>query len=115
MDLWDRVPQAWRAPLQDSAAVINAIGARIAVPSGVGRTLPAPEQDVIVFHAGTTRDADGVLRTAGGRVLTVTALGATVAEAQARSVQHAARIRFEGAQLRRDIGWREIARRAGTP
>ena len=77
--------------------------------------MPAPEQDVIVFHAGTTRDTEGVLRTSGGRVLAVTALGTTVADAQQRSVQHAARIRFEGAQLRRDIGWREIARRAGTP
>ncbi len=85
------------------------------VRSGDAIHLPAPENDVIVFHAGTVRDTEGVLRTAGGRVLTVTALGATVEEAQKRSVQHAARIRFEGAQLRRDIGWREVARRAGAP
>ncbi len=103
------------SPRAAVTTVVAAGGYPGKVRSGDAITLPAPEQDVIVFHAGTTRDADGVLRTAGGRVLTVTALGATVAEAQARSVQHAARIRFEGAQLRRDIGWREIARRAGTP
>jgi len=85
------------------------------VQSGDAITLPAPETDVIVFHAGTVRDTDGVLRTSGGRVLTVTALGDTVADAQQRSVQHAQRIRFDGAQLRRDIGWREVARRAGAP
>ncbi len=111
---------AGSAPLQFSSraavtTVVAAGGYPGKVQSGDAIALPAPEKDVIVFHAGTVRDADGVLRTSGGRVLTVTALGDTVADAQQRSVQHAQRIRFDGAQLRRDIGWREVARRAGAP
>ena len=69
--------------------------------------------DVLVFHAGTARDPDGTLRTAGGRVLGVTALGATVPEAARRSAAACERITFEGKTWRRDIAWREI-RRAGA-
>jgi phosphoribosylamine---glycine ligase len=56
-----------------------------------------------VFHAGTRRDA-GRLVTAGGRVLAVTALGASLAEAAARAHEAAELIRFDGAQRRADIG-----------
>ena len=70
--------------------------------------------DVIVFHAGTKRDDAGRLVTSGGRVLAVTALAPTVAEAAERSRRAAEAIRFEGRTLRRDIGWREAAR-AGAP
>jgi phosphoribosylamine---glycine ligase len=70
--------------------------------------------DVIVFHAGTKRDEAGRLVTSGGRVLAVTALAPTVAEAAERSRRAAEGIRFEGRTLRRDIGWREAAR-AGAP
>jgi len=66
-----------------------------------------------VFHAGTARGADGVLRTAGGRVLAVTGVAETFAEAQATSREGAALIEFEGKQYRGDIGWRE-AKRSGT-
>lgn len=59
--------------------------------------------DVEVFHAGTARDDDGRLVTAGGRVLAVTALGSTVAEARARAYVAADRIRFDGMQRRTDI------------
>jgi phosphoribosylamine--glycine ligase len=72
-----------------------------------------PGDDVIVFHAGTARANDGTLVTSGGRVLAVTALAPTVAEAAARSQAAAARIEFEGRHFRRDIGWRE-AHRAGA-
>ena len=51
-----------------------------------------------------------MLRANGGRVLTVTAVAATFAEAQRRSREAAAAIEFEGKVLRRDIGWREAAR-----
>jgi phosphoribosylamine---glycine ligase len=83
------------------------------VRSGVEVQIPADlaSEDVIVFHAGTREDHGRVL-TAGGRVLSVTALGASVAEAASRSRAAAERIRFEGVQMRRDIGWREIARNA---
>jgi phosphoribosylamine--glycine ligase len=60
--------------------------------------------DVHVFHAGTTGDAAGVVRTAGGRVLSVTALGDDLAAASARAYQAADRIHFDGVHYRRDIG-----------
>lgn len=69
--------------------------------------------DVIVFHAGTKREDDGTLVTAGGRVLAVTALAPTVEEAAARSRAAAERIEFDGRHFRRDIGWREAARAGG--
>ena len=71
--------------------------------------LPAEAADALVFHAGT-READGRLVTAGGRVLCVTALGDSVALAQRRAYQVLAGIRFDGMQYRRDIGHRAIGR-----
>jgi phosphoribosylamine---glycine ligase len=64
---------------------------------------------VTVFHAGTRRDGDAIV-TNGGRVLTVTAVGATLDEAADRAYAAADRIDFEGKQLRRDIGWRARGR-----
>jgi phosphoribosylamine--glycine ligase len=64
----------------------------------------------LIFHAGTTRDAQGVLRANGGRVLSVTAVRAEFAEAQRASRELAESIQFEGKQFRSDIGWREAAR-----
>jgi phosphoribosylamine--glycine ligase len=58
--------------------------------------------DVVVFHAGTARGDDGLV-TAGGRVLDVTALGATVSVARERAYDAAAKIRWPGVQYRRDI------------
>ncbi len=69
---------------------------------------PEPE-GVKVFHAGT-RLQDGEVLTSGGRVLCVTALGASVAEAQQRAYARVDRIRWEGGFCRRDIGYRAIAR-----
>ena len=70
----------------------------------------APEADALVFHAGTRRDDDGTLRTAGGRVLCVTALGDSVRIAQSRAYALIGDIRFDGMQWRRDIGHRATAR-----
>jgi len=61
------------------------------------------DPDVVVFHAGTALK-DGKVVTSGGRVLGVTALGATLEEARAKAYAAADLIRFEGKQLRRDIG-----------
>ena len=66
-----------------------------------------------VFHAGTSRAADGSLIASGGRVLNVTALGLNVTEAQARAYAAVDRVRFPTGFCRRDIGWREVAREAG--
>ena len=73
-------------------------------------TLPPAEEGVFVFHAGTARNGEGQLVTAGGRVLAVSAVGPSVELAQSRSLEYAERVRFEGKQYRSDIGWREIAR-----
>jgi phosphoribosylamine--glycine ligase len=58
---------------------------------------------VEIAHAGTARDADGRLVTAGGRVLNVTALGADAADARAAAYAAADMIEFNGKQMRRDI------------
>ncbi len=74
-----------------------------------------PLVDTKVFHAGTTLDAHGQAVTAGGRVLCVTALGETVADAQTRAYGELAGIAWPGEFHRHDIGWRAIEReRAGA-
>jgi phosphoribosylamine--glycine ligase len=78
-------------------------GAAIRIPE----ELPA---GVTVFHAGTARGPDGVLRVNGGRVLNVTAVAPTFSEAQRLSREAAEAIEFEGKIFRRDIGWREAER-----
>ncbi len=67
------------------------------------------EEAVKVFHAGTAL-ADGEVVTAGGRVLCVTALGDTVGAAQQRAYAAADTIGWDGAFLRRDIGYRAVQR-----
>jgi phosphoribosylamine--glycine ligase len=62
------------------------------------------DDDVVCFHAGTAADPDGNIRTAGGRVLGVTALGATHEEARAKAYDNVRKIRFEGEYHRKDIG-----------
>jgi phosphoribosylamine--glycine ligase len=64
---------------------------------------------VNVFHAGTAR-RDGALVTAGGRVLGVQTLGEDIRAAIERAYDAVGRIRFEGMQLRHDIGRRALAR-----
>jgi phosphoribosylamine--glycine ligase len=61
---------------------------------------------VCVFHAGTRRDTTGKIVTDGGRVLGVTALGANIEQAAGRAYEAVERIRFDGAQFRRDIAAR---------
>ncbi|MBM3395102.1 MAG: phosphoribosylamine--glycine ligase, partial [Betaproteobacteria bacterium] len=65
--------------------------------------LPEAAEDVHVFHAGTRKQGDQIL-TQGGRVLCVTALGDTVRLAQRRAYEIADQIKFDGKQMRRDIG-----------
>jgi phosphoribosylamine--glycine ligase len=70
---------------------------------------------VTIFHAGTAKNANGELVTAGGRVFAVTATANTLAAAQKASADAAAGITFEGRQFRTDIGWRELQRNARAP
>jgi len=68
--------------------------------------LADPLEGVIVFHAGTARDADGNFVTAGGRVLTVTGVGETLREARERAYRGANAITFKGCVRRTDIAAR---------
>lgn len=100
----------------ERAAVTTVLAARGYPDSpekGVATRLPDPAElgdNVIVFHAGTYRDNEGRLRTSGGRVMSVTGLGPTVAVAANASRAAAERIAFEGKTWRRDVAWREIQR-----
>ncbi len=67
---------------------------------------------VTVFHAGTARDSGGRLVTAGGRVLDVTAVGPTVADARARAYEAVGRISWPGMRYRTDIAVRDARRDA---
>ncbi|MGB7582338.1 MAG: phosphoribosylamine--glycine ligase [Sedimentisphaerales bacterium] len=64
-------------------------------------------KNVVVFHAGTAMK-NGKLVTAGGRVLGVTAIGATIADAQKQAYEAAGKINFEGSHYRRDIADKAI-------
>jgi len=67
-----------------------------------GLDAAAKLEDVQIFHAGTKR-ADGEVKTAGGRVFAVTALGSTLESARARAYEAVSRIHFENCHYRRDI------------
>ena len=81
------------------------------ISGGAIRAVDAAEQveGVTVFHAGTAF-ADGGLVAKGGRVLAVTAVADTFANARARAYRAVDQIDFADGFYRRDIGWRELAR-----
>jgi len=64
------------------------------------------DNDVMLFHAGTKTDDDGRILTNGGRVLTVSAVGATLEEARRKAYANVARIRWPGVHFRTDVGGR---------
>jgi phosphoribosylamine--glycine ligase len=78
---------------------------------GVERGSDADGEDYRVFHSGTALNGKQLV-TSGGRVLCVTALGHNVKMAQHRAYEVAGRIRFDGMQMRRDIGHHAVAARA---
>lgn len=80
-----------------------------AITGDVIYNIPAPSNDCVTFHAGTSMINHETL-TSGGRVLCVTALGDDLAQAQAKAYQAVDQIKFKGAQYRRDIGWRALDR-----
>ena len=111
----DRLPRDIGATVEGGAVttVLASRGYPDAPTTGDPITLPQiSEPGVHVFHAGTTRDGAGTLLTAGGRVLAVTAVADSFDEARLLSRRYAEQIDFAGKQFRRDIGWREVARRA---
>ena len=106
----DTVEAAWD-PRPALGVVIAAGGYPEAYAKGTvieGLDLPDGE-DCKTFHAGTAL-ADGKVVTSGGRVLCVTALGASVAEAQSRAYRRCATISWAGGFYRRDIGYRAVRR-----
>lgn len=104
-----------RLRASQAAAVTTVLAARgypDAPEKGAAITVPPDlPPAVTVYHAGTYLDDAGTLRVNGGRVFTVTAVADRFDEAQRLSRDAAERITFEGKQFRRDIGWREAARR----
>jgi phosphoribosylamine--glycine ligase len=93
-------------------AAVTVIVASGGYPTGYETGVPirgldaaAEVEGAVVFHAGTA-EADGRVVTAGGRILSVTGIGATIAEARARAYDAASRIRIEGSFYRSDIAAR---------
>ena len=72
----------------------------------------AEREGAKVFHAGTLRDDQGVLRASGGRVLAISACAPSVRAARDTAYRAVDAIDFPQGFCRRDIGWREIAREA---
>jgi phosphoribosylamine---glycine ligase len=99
-------PSLLRPAPRHAVCVVLAAAGYPGRPRGgdVIRGLEQTEQleGVVVYHAGTRQDGDRIV-TAGGRVLGITAIGATLAEAHARAYAAVALVRFDGCQLRSDI------------
>jgi len=95
----------------DEAALVIVMAAKgyPGTPRNGGRIADPAQQGAKTFHAGTALEK-GKLVAAGGRVLGVTATGATVAKAQKAAYRAVDAIDFPDGFCRRDIGWREIAR-----
>jgi len=77
------------------------------VKGAVIEGIPAETPESVTFHAGTTEQGEALL-TSGGRVLCVVGLGDSVKMAQKQAYESVDKIRFEGMQFRRDIGWRGL-------
>ena len=106
---------------EEDVAVVKDVAATVIVASGgypgayeKGKAIAglgdAAESGAIVFHCGTRRDGDSVV-TAGGRVLSVTGLGATLREAVDRAYAGVSKISFDGMFFRRDIAHRAFDRK----
>jgi phosphoribosylamine--glycine ligase len=103
----DRVVLDWD-PRVALGVVLAAAGYPLSPRKGDAITgLPADEADRMVFHAGT-RAAAGAVEVSGGRVLCVTALAGSVADARQRAYEVVDAIHFDGVQCRRDIGYRAL-------
>jgi len=107
----DKAAPVWRD--ETALTVVMAARGYPGTPEKGGRidgVETAEATGALVFHAGTGRGPDGALVAAGGRVLAVTALGASVGAAQAGAYRAVDAIDFPSGFCRRDIGWREVAR-----
>jgi len=111
----DRQQAAW-----DPRPCLGVVMAAGGYPGSYGKGFPISGLDhdfpshVKVFHAGTSLGEDGIV-TSGGRVLCVCALGDSVTEAQAEAYRACREISWQGAYLRKDIGYRAINREQANP
>ncbi|MEP6765506.1 MAG: phosphoribosylamine--glycine ligase [Gemmatimonadaceae bacterium] len=99
---------------KDKFAVTTVVAARgypEAPQSGDEIEIPSSTDSVRYYQAGTKLVSGNRLLTSGGRVLAVSAIASTFADAQNSSREGAELVEFNGAHFRRDIGWREAARR----
>jgi phosphoribosylamine--glycine ligase len=112
-----RIDQIGANPLSGDQSMTVIVAARgypgTPASGGAIRAIDAAEQidGVTVFHAGTGVGEDGLVAR-GGRVLAVTAIGDTLAQARARAYRAIDQIDFADGFCRRDIGWRELQRTA---
>ena len=95
-------------------AAVGVVAAAAGYPGDVRRGdvitgIDSLDADVLCFHAGTRRDADGTLRASGGRVLCITATASDIESARTRAYANLARVHFDGMQARTDIGLPVIA------
>jgi phosphoribosylamine--glycine ligase len=103
----------WTPDLAPGAALVTVVvsgGYPGSYAKGISIQIPDDLEgaSVHLYHAGTALGPDGLV-TAGGRVFGVTGIGADLAEAAERSRAAAARVRFEGATWRKDIGRSELS------
>lgn len=100
-------------PVWDSRAALGVVLASAGYPENprkgdVITGIPEETEDSVTFHAGTKTDANGNLVTSGGRVLCTVGLGANLRQARDRAYSAASKIRFDGMQMRSDIGHRAL-------
>ena len=110
----DQVELAWRDEWAVSV-VLTSAGYPGSYEKGkviTGIEDAAAMENVTVYHAGTAVNEDGDVVTAGGRVIDVTALGATFEEARNLAYEACEKIQFEGKTLRHDIGLRALKGRS---
>ena len=107
----DKVSARWR-PETAMTVVLAANGYPGSYEKGTeirGLDAAASANDVEIFHAGTRREGDSILAN-GGRVLNVTALGSTVAEARDKAYDAVTKVDWPEGFCRTDIGWRALNR-----
>ena len=78
--------------------------------SAVIEELPENTAEQMVFHAGTALNEEGLTVVSGGRVLCVVGLGESIAAAQKSAYAAARQVKFDGMQMRSDIGYRALNR-----
>jgi phosphoribosylamine--glycine ligase len=105
-------PLAWR-----SGSAVCVVMASAGYPESVrkGDVITGADGVAGVIHAGTARRADGALVTDGGRVLSCTALGSTLAEAREAAYAIVGGVHFDGAKYRTDIALAAIEQRISVP